>query len=400
MHHHDRPPAGVAGQAVADVPGAPLRGLARPGRIGDERTAKRDQRRLAARENAVRLRRIGDAAERHQRHAVQTMAQFLDEMHVGHRRAEPVRRVHFQRARMRPAGEADVIDIALAREQIADDAGLGRADAAGDPVIARQLQPDDEVRAARCAQRSHQFGDNPRAAFPVAAVFVLSPVGPRGQELMEHVPMAGGDLHTGEAAGLQDATPIPRSRSIRVTDFRRRQRARHRPGQIVGQARRRRSLRDCVPDSGGRARRPEFGRAGGNPGFPPPRRSRFSPSASSRRHTCTRGRPAWCRIMPSGSVTVIAAPPAARLAWYWMNRSVTRPAGVASRLIEACVIRLRSRLPANSNGVKSVLKLAVDCMTKPLSGRESRDGADLRAVAAADCFLAAPPAMTAGAIVR
>jgi hypothetical protein len=32
--------------------------------------------------------------------------------------------------------------------------------------------------------------------------------------------------------------------------------------------------------------------------------------------TCTRGRPAWCRIIASGSVIVIAAPPTARFAWF------------------------------------------------------------------------------------
>ena len=133
---------------------------------------------------------------------------------------------------MRAAGEADVIDIARTRQQIADDAGLRRADATGDPIVARQFQPDDEVGAARCSQRSHEFGDNAYAAFPGAAVLVLSPVRPRRQELMEHVPVAGGDLHTGEAAGLQERR---RFRNLRdqVTDFRRRQRARHRPRQIV-----------------------------------------------------------------------------------------------------------------------------------------------------------------------
>ena len=74
-------------------PSAALRGQAGSATSGRPSAIRRC---LAARENSVRLRRIGDAPERHQRHAVQTVAQFLDEMHVGHRRAESVRRVHFQ----------------------------------------------------------------------------------------------------------------------------------------------------------------------------------------------------------------------------------------------------------------------------------------------------------------
>jgi hypothetical protein len=111
--------------------------------------------------------------------------------------------VHFQRARVRPAGETDVIDIALAGEQVADDAGLGRSDTSGHPIVARQLQADDKIRAARCAQGYHQFGDKPRAAFPVAAIFILPPIGPGGEKLVEQVPMSGRDLDTGKATSLQ-----------------------------------------------------------------------------------------------------------------------------------------------------------------------------------------------------
>jgi hypothetical protein len=76
----------------------------------------------------------------HQRHAVQTVAQFLDEMHVGHRRPVAVGRVHFQGSRVRSASEANIIDVALAGQKIGFLAGFGGADAARHSVIAWQLQ--------------------------------------------------------------------------------------------------------------------------------------------------------------------------------------------------------------------------------------------------------------------
>ena len=104
---------------------------------------------------------------------------------------------------MRTAREADVIDVAPSREQIGDDARFGRANAARHPVIARQLQPHDEVRPARRTQRHHQVGDNARATFPIAAKFVVSPVGPGREKLVEQVPVPGGDFDAGKAARLQ-----------------------------------------------------------------------------------------------------------------------------------------------------------------------------------------------------
>jgi hypothetical protein len=120
-------------------PCASLCGLAGPRRVGDQRTAERDQRRLAAGDNTVRFRRVGDAAECHQRHAVQMVPQFPDEMHVGHRRAVPIGRVHFEGSRVRSAGEANIIDVALAGQKIGYHAGFGGADAARHSVIAWQL---------------------------------------------------------------------------------------------------------------------------------------------------------------------------------------------------------------------------------------------------------------------
>ena len=62
MHRYDSAPAGIAGQAVTNVPTAAPSRLARPGGISDQRAAKADQRGLATRQDAIRLGRIGDAA--------------------------------------------------------------------------------------------------------------------------------------------------------------------------------------------------------------------------------------------------------------------------------------------------------------------------------------------------
>ena len=203
MHHDDRSPTRVAGQAVANIPGAPLSRLARPGGIGDERTTQSDQRCLAAGENTVGLSGISDAAKRHKRHTVQPITQGLDEPHVRHGRAVPIRRVHLQRSPVRAACETDVVDISRAGQKIADDAGLGRTNAARHPVIARQLQSDDEILAAGCAQRHDQFANHTHTSSPIATKLVIAPVGLRGQELVKQMAVAGGDFHAEKAVILE-----------------------------------------------------------------------------------------------------------------------------------------------------------------------------------------------------
>src|ERR1700733_10813385 len=115
-------------------------------------------------------------------------------MHVGHRRTEPIRRVHFQSACVSPAGEADVIDVARTGQQDTDDAGFVRADAAWYPFIARQLQANDEINPTCRAQVSYQVGDEARTAFPITAVVVIPPVRPWRKKLVEQVAVPGGDL--------------------------------------------------------------------------------------------------------------------------------------------------------------------------------------------------------------
>src|SRR5688572_1559008 len=57
--------------------------------------------------------------------------------------------------------------------------------------------------------------------------------------------------------------------------------------------------------------------------------------------------------MLSGSVTIIAAPPRARFAWYWISRGVTPLFSPMSVVIDACTTRLRSRLRASVKGANS-----------------------------------------------
>ena len=104
---------------------------------------------------------------------------------------------------MRAVRKADVIEIARRGHVLRDERCFARADAARHAVIARQFDADDEVIAARRADRGDQFGEQARAVGPVAAVLVGAHVRARRQELMKHVAVARGDFNAGESAAFQ-----------------------------------------------------------------------------------------------------------------------------------------------------------------------------------------------------
>jgi hypothetical protein len=112
----------------------------------------------------------------------------------------PIGAVHLQHARMRSAREANVIDIPFSRQKVADDAGFVRTDTAPQFTIARQFQSDSEIHTARRAQRFDRISNDARAALPIAAMLVISSVGPKGNELMEQMSVTGGDFRACEPA--------------------------------------------------------------------------------------------------------------------------------------------------------------------------------------------------------
>ena len=93
----DRPPAGVAGDTVADVARAALPSLARPGWIGDKRARQADQARVAAQQDAFGLGRVGHPPEGHHRYARRGCLQASSQWHVGQTRVAVIRQVHLQR---------------------------------------------------------------------------------------------------------------------------------------------------------------------------------------------------------------------------------------------------------------------------------------------------------------
>ena len=136
---HDRAPTSVAAEAISDVPGPARPRFVGPSRISQQGAAHANELSLASGQNAVSLRRVGDSTERHQRHPVKRCLQVLDETHIRHRRTVPVWCVHFQGPGMRPAGEADIVDITGNRQTIGNFSSLRRADRTRHTIVARQF---------------------------------------------------------------------------------------------------------------------------------------------------------------------------------------------------------------------------------------------------------------------
>jgi hypothetical protein len=201
-----------------------------------ERAPETDEVRIAALDDAVRLRRIGDAAERDHRHLRYRAAQLADERHVGRARPIAVGHVQLERARVGALREADVIDVAGRRQVRCDRRGFGRTYAALHAVFARQLEPDDETAAAVRAQRCNELGQKARTSREIAAVLVGARVRPRRQELMKQMAVPARDLDAAETGALQAARG-GREVFDQLADFAGGERMRHRPAQIVGQRR-------------------------------------------------------------------------------------------------------------------------------------------------------------------
>jgi hypothetical protein len=117
---------------------------------------------------------------------------------------------------------------------VGDDTGLSWADTTGDSIVAGQFQPDDEISPTGRAQSRNKFRDYACAAIPVTAKFVFPPVGPRGEELMEQMPMPSGYFDAGETTVFQVCGRLHRL-CDQVANFARRQGVWHSPGKIIGQ---------------------------------------------------------------------------------------------------------------------------------------------------------------------
>jgi hypothetical protein len=75
--------------------------------------------------------------------------------------------------------------------------------AVGDPIVAGQLDPDDESIATDCTDRSGGFDQQATASFKIATVFIVATVGTRRHELMEQMAMARRDFDPRKAATHQ-----------------------------------------------------------------------------------------------------------------------------------------------------------------------------------------------------
>ena len=152
----------------------------------------------------------------------------------GGARSVSVGDVHLERARVSALTKRKKIDFAGRRKPHRDARRLRGIDASRDAVIPGQLERDDEIRRARRADGAHDLADKARAPFEVAAVCILTHVGPAREELVEQMPVAARQLDAGEAAALY-ARGALREVVDEALDFIGCERVRHGAADVVGQ---------------------------------------------------------------------------------------------------------------------------------------------------------------------
>ena len=114
-----------------------------------------------------------------------------------------VRQMGIERKSERALAEGEVVEHALGRGGAGDALRLVRVDAARHPLVRRQLDADDEVRAAGGANRRHRLAHEAGAAFEAAAVAVRPVVAGGRQELRDQVAVGAVQLDPAEARALQ-----------------------------------------------------------------------------------------------------------------------------------------------------------------------------------------------------
>src|SRR5215831_1361853 len=134
----DLTPTGVAGNAVTDITRPPLFGLARPGGIGNERTAYHDQFRCTTAQDALGFRRIGNQGECGHGYRPRGGLELLDEFHPGGTRPVSIRDMPIEGLCVRALAKGDVVDMPLRTDPLCDLFRQLRADASRDAVITRQ----------------------------------------------------------------------------------------------------------------------------------------------------------------------------------------------------------------------------------------------------------------------
>ena len=147
---------------------------------------------------------------------------------------KPIGRVHLQRARVRAAGEADVIDVARAGQQIGDDAGLGGPMPPGIPSSPGSFRPTmkSAPHAARnAAPVRRRCAVRPSQSPPYSSSRRLD----QGDRNWWNRWPCPAEISTPEKPHVLQVRRGVRDLLDQIADLRRRQRPRHRPGQIVGQ---------------------------------------------------------------------------------------------------------------------------------------------------------------------
>ena len=171
-----------------------------------------------------------------------------------------------QARRARAAAQAEQVDRPCRREAARDLDQLVRAQPAGQALVDRHAEPDDEVVRHRGAHGFEHLAAEARAVLQAAAVLVRARVDARVEELLDQVPAERRHLAAVPAAAL---------------------RARRRVGEPLHDLR---ELRTRPAARAPRGARPPEGRTARAAGCPSSSTSRAAPCGSSATCTARRGR--------------------------------------------------------------------------------------------------------------
>src|SRR5262249_29409991 len=132
-----------------DIGRATLARLVRPVGVGDQRAGEPDEIARALGDRGFRLRRRGEAADRHYHLPASGRTDLLvnvekwcaPEMHVRHVVLQAVCEVAL--------AVGEIVERTVPRQSLCDVRSLVGIDATLDALVARHLEADDEIRAAR-----------------------------------------------------------------------------------------------------------------------------------------------------------------------------------------------------------------------------------------------------------
>src|SRR5579883_863028 len=109
----------------------------------------------------------------------------------------------FERPMMRTLAESERVDLAQLDQFVHHALRFYNVDPAGDSVVARQLEGDNERPAGSRADRPDHLEQKAHPIFQRAAIPVRADVGVWRQELVDQVTMPGRDLDAGKAGAPQ-----------------------------------------------------------------------------------------------------------------------------------------------------------------------------------------------------